>query len=93
MKQAVLPLPGNHDSGNDRKRITETDKENPVMFSIVFQDQIKIGVTRIDPNIITFIHYKIHRAHREDSYSFIIWDLMENLKDFEKKISFSFYKT
>lgn len=83
MKQAVLPLPGNHDSGNDRKRITETDKENPVMSSIVFQDQIKIGITRIDPNIITFIHYKINGAQREDSYSFIILDLMENLKDFE----------
>lgn len=41
MKQAVLHLPGNHDSGNDRKRITETDKENPVMSSIIFQDQIK----------------------------------------------------
>ena len=41
MQQAVLPLPGNHDSGNDRKRITETDKENPVMSSIIFQHQIK----------------------------------------------------
>lgn len=67
-------------------------KKTPVMSSIVFQDQIKIGVTRIDPNIITFIHYKINGAQREDSYSFIILDLMENLKDFEKRF-FSFYKT
>lgn len=66
-------------------------KKTPVMYSIVLQDQIKIGVTRIDPNIITFIHYKINGAQREDSYSFIILDLMEDLKDFEKKNSF--YKT
>ena len=67
-------------------------KKTPVMSSIVFQDQIKIGVTRIDPNIITFIHYKINGAHREDSYSFIILDLMEDLKDFEKKILFIKHK-
>ena len=67
-------------------------KKTPVMYSIVLQDQIKIGVTRIDPNIITFIHYKINGAQREDSYSFIILDLMEDLKDFEKKILFIKHK-
>lgn len=67
-------------------------KKTPVMYSIVLQDQIKIGVTRIDPNIITFIHYKINGAQREDSYSFIILDLMEDLKDFEKKNLFIKHK-